>query len=141
VREDAEPPRYELKVSLRLRHDEPRELGDVLRGWGFQAGREWRADEPRRTPNDKTLPGVERESYAYVRLALPEIGTFAGAIAAILDSLEPFRPELRSFVDEGGRAELFVSWAFEANSGGTVAWGLAQRLAAFRLNLALDVYP
>jgi hypothetical protein len=113
----------------------------MLRRWGFQAGRECRAGEPRQTPKDKPLPGVERESYAYARLALPEIGTFAGAIGAILDRLEPFRPELRSFVDEGGRAELFVSWSFETNSGGTVAWALAQRLADFRLNLALDVYP
>jgi hypothetical protein len=141
VKEDADPSRYRLKVSLRLWHKEPRNLGDMLRGWGLEVGPDWRAGEIGLAPNGKPMPGLRSRSYASAKLALPSSGTLENAISLVLDGLEAARSELRAFVDEGGTAELFVFWDLEANSGGTVGWKLAQRLADFRLNLALDVYP
>ncbi len=141
MREDAEPPRYELIISLGLSHDGPRDLGEMLRRWGYDVRVECRAGEPRRAPNGRELPGLEQKSRASTKLALPSSGYFEQVLGIILDRLEPRREELRAFVDAGGKAQLYASWFFDGNSGGTLNWLLSRRLADFGLDLALDIYP
>ena len=140
--EDAEPSRYEVTgISLRLRHPQPRDLGEILRRWGYEVDREWRAGEPHQAPGGRPLEGVRPDSYAYIRLALQASGTLSAALDLILDELQSVGPELQAFAEDGGSAELFVHWCFNANSGDTLDWQLLQRLSESRLDLALDIYP
>ena len=142
MKDEAEPPRSEVAaISLRLRHAEARNLGEMLRQWGHEPGHAWQAGEPCRAPNGRPLPGTNRDSYAYARLTLPPSGSLSATLRHILATLGPIQTELAAFVHEGGRAELFTAWHFNANSGDTLDWTLMQRLAEYRLNLALDIYP
>ena len=128
MKEEAAPSRYEVTgISLRLRHSERRDLGALLKGWGYEVGRAWRAGDPRMTPKGAPLGGSWPESYAYARLRLPISGTLSAGLSAILDDLGPVKLDLQTFAQGGGRAELFVGWLFYNNSGDTLDWGLLQR--------------
>jgi len=43
--------------------------------------------------------------------------------------------------DTGGRAEIFVGWFINGNTGDVLPPGLLGALAALHLDLALDIYP
>lgn len=87
------------------------------------------------------MKGVWPDSYAYAELVLGAAGSLSDLLARILDDLRPVKAALQAFADEGGSAELFVSWHFIANSGDTLDWQLMQQLSECRLGLALDIYP
>lgn len=140
--DDADPPRYEIAgLSLRLRHPDARDLDALLRRWSLDPTRSWRAGEARATPKGNLLGGIHRESYAATRLPLSDSSTLADALAAIMSTLAPLKPELAAFTDDGGKIELFVSWFFEANGGDTLDWRLLAALAECQIDLALDIYP
>lgn len=142
MKEEAEPPRSEVTgISLRLWHPQPRELGEMLRGWGHSVGHEWRAGDPRLTPKGKAPGGVRPTSYAYTTLVLRVPDTLGAVLKRIVDELEPIKSELQAFTNDGGHAELFVHWHFHDNSGDTLDWQLLQKLSESRLDLALDIYP
>ena len=142
MKEEAKPPRSEVTgISLRLSHPQPRELGEMLRGWGHSVGHEWRAGDPRVTRKGKTVEGVQPTSYAYTNLVRRVPDTLSAALKRIIDELQPIESELQAFTSDGGRAELFVHWHFNDNSGDTLDWRLLQKLSESRLDLALDIYP
>jgi hypothetical protein len=126
-------------ISLRLRHPD-RDVGLLLETWGFEVGRSWVGGEPCTTPTGTPLKGIWPESYAYSRLPA-EGTTLAHRLRLILKTVEPLADQLVAFVEAGGRAELFVGWHFERNSGDTLDWELMRRLGDCRLSLSLDIYP
>ena len=126
-------------ISLRLRHPQ-RDVRDLLEGWGLDAGGSWVAGEKRTTPKGAPLEGVWPDSYAFARLP-SEGARLSQCLNRVLAVLEPFSNELAAFVQAGGRAELFVGWHFDANSGDVLESSLLRRLSDCGLDLSLDVYP
>ena len=130
---------YISAISLRLRHPQ-RNVGSLLEGWGLDPRRSWVAREKRTSPEGAPLAGVWPDSYAFARLP-SEGATLSQCLNRALGILEPFSNELAAFVQAGGRAELFVGWHFDANSGDTLDSSLLRRLSNSQLDLSLDVYP
>jgi hypothetical protein len=128
------------KISLRL-WDAKRDVGALLGSCGLNPLRSCIAGEPRTSPRGAVLEGVWDKSYAFVRLPFPDGSTLKESLEHVLDGIEPFSDQIVGFVDSGGEAELFVGWHFDDNSGETVGWRLSRRLADYRLNLSLDIYP
>lgn len=126
-------------ISLRLRHP-TQDVGGILEGWGFEVGRSWVAGTARFTPKGTALKGIWPDSYAYVKLETAGI-SLAEHLRSSLAIVEPFGDQIAAFSSKDGRAELFVGWFFERNSGELVDWQLMERLSRCRLSLSLDIYP
>ena len=143
MKEDSDPPRYEvLGISLRLRHPQSRELGQMMRHWGLEPRRSWRVGDPCVSIKGKPLPGLRRDSFACsAPLTLPATGTLETALLEIMEELTLCKSDLRAFADEGGTAELFVAWTFFGASGGVLDWSLMQMLSEHRLDLSLSICP
>jgi hypothetical protein len=134
--------RYRYKISLRVRHPsmDPAEITATLR---FAPSHAWRAGEPRTTPRGQPLKGIWPQTYWTARLmecARPG-KDLATAIAELLDQLELNRGFLARVRSEGGSSEFFVGWFFDGNSGDVFDSDLLARMADFKINLSLDVYP
>src|SRR5688572_29492225 len=114
-------------LSIRLR-DPARDVGSLFERWGLATGGSWVAGEERRAPNGRLLGGIRKDSYAYSRLKLDEPG-LGDALNRALDRLKPFAEELIQFVEEGGRAELYVSMDCVGNAGTGLDWQVLRRLA------------
>jgi hypothetical protein len=111
----------------------------LLREWGLEGAHGWQTGEPKRTPKGHVLSGTRANSYAYADLPLPATGTVGKALEPVLDRLDPAKGDLRALADDGGRAELFVQWHFDGNSGETFDWVLLRRLSELRIDLSLDI--
>jgi hypothetical protein len=108
---------------------------------GMQPSFHWTAGEPRVSPKGTPLGGVNEQTYWTSRILHPESEELTDALEANLSFLEPHEDFLREFVATGGEIEYFIGWFTTDTSGGeTLGWELLQRLAALRINLALDVY-
>ena len=99
------------------------------------------AGEPRVSPTGTPLGGVSQQTYWTSGNLHPEHVDLTDALEANLSFLAPHGDFLREFVATGGEIEYFIGWFTTDTSGGeTLGWELLQRLAALRINLALDVY-
>jgi hypothetical protein len=108
---------------------------------GLAVGRSWLAGAARETPTGSPLPGVYRESYAYGDLQQHSSDALSDQLDQALGFIEGQAQILDAFLDRAGRAELFIGWHFERNSGDVLDWTLLRRIADLRLSLILDIYP
>ena len=131
---------YVWNISLRLRHARD-DVGALLEQWGMDVRRSWIAGTPRTTPRGSPLNGTWPDSYAYTRLDIGGPDTLTRCLRQVIDQLQPLSQELNAFVDMGGRAELFVGWHFEQNSGDILDRRLLRAITDLGLDLSLDIYP
>jgi hypothetical protein len=114
---------------------------EISTAMGMQPRFHWTAGEPRVSPEGTPLGGVREQTYWTSRTLHPEHVDLTDAVEANLSSLESRKDFLREFVATGGEIEYFIGWFTTDTSGGeTLDWELLHRLAALRINLALDVY-
>lgn len=134
---------YTYSVSLRFTHPfrSPAEITSALQ---LEPSRLWSVGNPRTTPKGSPLKGVYKENYwvaPIVNGSSTDV-SLAGAIASALDRLEAHKGFFQDFVGSGGRSELFIGWFFDdGNSGDVLEHELLARLADFRIDVSLDVYP
>ena len=101
----------------------------------------WTAGEPSVSPKGTPLGGVREQTYWSSGNLHSESVELTDALEANLSSLESHKDFLREFVATGGEIEYFIGWfTTDTSCGETLDWELLQRLAALRINLALDVY-
>ena len=131
---------YVSGVSLRLRHARD-DVGALLERWELDVGRSWIAGTPRTTPKGGPLQGKWPDSYAYSRLDIRGAETLVECLRCVIEQLQPLSQELNAFVEGGGRAELFVHWHLERNSGAELDRHLLRKLVDLGLDLSLDIYP
>ena len=133
---------YTYKVSLRLRHPTTASA-EFTAELGVQPSRSWEAGAPRTTPKGTPLSGVNKETYwiaNYVEGASAN-ADLAAAVGGVLDKLAKHQAFFDALSASGGRAEFFIGWFFDGNSGDVFSWKLLGRLAQLKIDLSLDVYP
>ena len=114
----------------------------MMRHWGLEPSRSWRAGDPCVSIKGKPLPGVRKDSFACsTPLTLPATGTLVAALVEIVEGLTPIKSDLRALAEDGGSAELFVGWMLAGSSGDVLDWSLMQMLSEHRLDLSLSIYP
>jgi hypothetical protein len=131
--------RYQL--SLRIWHPsmDPREITETI---GTEPHRSWKAGDPRRTPVDRPLPGVNRESYWYAIICEGHAPTDSLAIKfeSALDGLAAHKEYFSQIRQEGGRAEFFIVWYLRSQAGTTLPHSALRKLAGLGIDLSLDNY-
>lgn len=140
---DEEAPRshYHFRISLRVRHPSitPEE---ITKEFGFEPTRFWKVGEPRTTPAGILLKGINRESYWTADLCAGrwplEINE---AIHSSLKELMRRRSFLHRIRAEGGRAEFFIGWFFENQSGDVLSHECMALAGDLQIDLQFDVYP
>lgn len=134
---------YSYSVSLRFSHPSMAPA-DVTSALQLEPSRSWSAGEARKTPKGSPLEGVYKDNY-WIAPILDGSSVdceLARAIDSALDQLETRKLFFQDFAASGGRSELFVGWFFdEGNSGDVLEHGLLARLADFKIDLSLDIYP
>jgi hypothetical protein len=134
--------KYSYKISLRIFHPtaDPAAFTEAL---GIQPGRSWLVSAPRTTPRGTPLKGLNAKSYWTARLAdgASIDAPLADAVHDVLDRLRGRKGFFRDVVKSGGRAELFIGWFLDENSGDLFDHQLLARLAALKIDLSFDVYP
>jgi Domain of unknown function (DUF4279) len=133
---------YKYTISLRVEHPsaDPAEITSAL---GLTPSRTWRAGEPRSTAKGAPRPGENAESFWTATLAegrwpekaLPDI------ISDLLDQLAARKDFFHRIRSEGGKAEFFVGWFFDGQSGDVFGCDLLARMADLKIDLSLDIYP
>ena len=107
----------------------------------MKANRSWAAGERRTTPTGEPLKGFNAKTYWCSDSIRRDGFDLAESLASHLDALETRRSFLADFVSTGGSIECFVGWFTDGrNTGVVLDWELLGRLAALRIDLALDVY-
>ena len=133
---------YNYSVSLRLWH--PTILSaEITAALGIEPSRSMDVGAPRATPKGAPLEGVYDESFWTARLSDGKSinRSLSLAIGEALDDLASRQDFFREFVGDGGRAEFFIGWFFDDNSGDVFDHELLARLADFKIDLSFDVYP
>jgi hypothetical protein len=132
---------YTYAISLRIEHPsiDPGELTRIL---GRSPDRAWRAGEPRTIPLGALIGPYQRGTYWTVRLVHGAASdpSLATAIDGTVRDLARHAPLLRRVRAEGGRAELFIGWFFERNSGDELPAALLSTLGQLGLDLSFDIY-
>ncbi len=105
---------------------------------------------PRTTPAGRALEGLWGHSYwtsstiAEGEWRSDDSGVagqeVTSALERLLDDLLPHREFLHRLRAEGGRAEFFIGWFFDGNSGDVFDCELLARLADLKIDLSLDMY-
>ena len=134
---------YTYTVSLRFSHAS-RDPAEITAALGIEPHRFWRVGERRKTPKGTPLDGVYTQSYwtAQIISGSSVERDLRLAIGDALDYLEARKDFFQDFASNGGRPEFFVGWFFDdGNSGDVFDHALLTRLADFRIDLSLDVYP
>lgn len=102
----------------------------------------WRAGEPRVTRKGLALPGTNAESFW---TGPTEIGAWpptalACGIYGALKRISDKREFLRQIRAEGGKAEFFIGWFFDEQSGDVLPATLLSKAADLGIDLSFDVY-
>ena len=133
---------YRYVISLRVFHPkmDPAEISAALQ---LTPGVSWKAGDPLVTPKGTPLKGLRKDSYwtcNVLKGAWPgkDLARAFSELVAELSSRKSFFHRMRA---EGGRAELFVGWFLEGNSGDVFDADLLSALGDLGLNLSLDIYP
>ncbi len=103
--------------------------------------RKWKAGDHRQTRRGQPLEGVYERSYCCFVVPISEESSLSESLLKFCVNLGPSFPFLRSIREEGGSAELFLSWFTENNSGNRFGWKLLNQLAEGGIDFSLDVYP
>ena len=133
---------YQYTISLRLEHPSANPA-DFTSALGLTPSRCWLVGEPRSTAKGRPMKGTYAESFWTVTLAegqWPEMALPA-VISDLLDQLAARKDFFRQLRAEGGKAEFFVGWFFDGQSGDVFSCDLLARMADLKIDLSLDVYP
>jgi hypothetical protein len=133
---------YQYVISLRVEHPSA-DPADITSALGLTPSRYWRAGEPRSSPKGRPLKGRYQESFWTATLAegrWPE-KDLPAAISDVLDQLEGRRDFFHQVRSEGGRAEFFVGWFFDGQSGDVFGCELLGRMEALKIDLSFALYP
>lgn len=131
---------FDFSVSLRLRHPFVHH-DEISRQLGVEPRFKWDAGQPRVGRDGRKLGGVHDQTYWVRRMEKVEESSLPVVLSEGVRLLEAHRDFLRTFIETGGEAELFVGWFTSPISGGTTLDStLLGRIADLGLNLSLDVY-
>lgn len=98
--------------------------------------------QPRTTPKGRELPPpVHTTNFWAADLGQSTGKSLADGLADALDQLNPYAAFLQSVTTTGGKAEIFVGWFFDGNSGDQFSAQLLGKMANLGLALSLDIYP
>ncbi|MCB2141168.1 hypothetical protein KQH27_00505 [bacterium] len=111
---------YKYSISLRIRHpnNDLSYFGPLLK---LESLREWIAGEPRKTPKNTSLDGVNKESYWCARLPNdPEYSETCSLEEKLIEwtsKLKANQAEFDKLISEGGKIDYFVWIYCEKNLG------------------------
>lgn len=133
---------FKFEISLRIFHPsiDPERITAVL---GISPTHSFMAGARRITPKGKELPGHNKQSfwlYRFAERSVGDIGTLSELIQEMNQNLMPMQEFLNSLRDDGGRAEYFVGWFTDFNSGEVLGWSILEQCSRLKLDLSLDVY-
>jgi hypothetical protein len=133
---------FKFEISLRIVHPsiDPERITEVL---GISPTRSFMAGSRRVTPRGKELPGHHKESfwlYRFAEKSVGDVGTLSVLIQEMNHRLMPMQDFLISLRDGGGRAEYFVGWFTDFNSGEVFDWTILEQCSRLKIDLSLDVY-
>jgi Domain of unknown function (DUF4279) len=133
---------YGYAISLRITHPslDPSEITGALH---LDPDRTWKVGDPRATTKGAPLKGVYSETFWTKTFVEGEYldKELEAAVGEIVDQLVPHRPFFQRIRSEDGKAEFFVGWFFNRQSGGTFDCDLMTRMADLKIDLSFDVYP
>ena len=132
---------YSFNISLRVSHPyiAPADITEAI---GITPKRSWKAGEPRTTPKGTPLSGSNRETYWTARIAEDRWpASLNAAIHESLTQLATHRSFLHRIRAEGGRAELFIGWFFDNQSGEVLSHECLALAGDLKIDLSLDIYP
>ncbi|MDD3446509.1 MAG: DUF4279 domain-containing protein [Zavarzinia sp.] len=140
---DADEPttHYHFCISLRLWHPSiaPEE---ITRAIGIEPRHSWNVGEARRTPKGTMLAGSNRETYWCADVGAGRWPLeISAAIHDVLERLVRHRPFFHRIRAEDGRAELFIGWFFENQTGDTLTYPCLALAGDLQIDLSFDIYP
>lgn len=130
-----------FSFARRIRFQHPDEDPDrITSALGILPARKWKRGDPVRGQKGP-VSRVYDHSYWSSEPIKGEDSELLDRLDADLTFLETKALFLRRFRETGGRITYYVSWfASERSGGDTIGFNLLGRLAALRIDLALDVY-
>jgi hypothetical protein len=139
--DDAPRTHYHFRISLRVRHPSmsPENITEAL---GIEPKRSWKAGEVRRTPKGTLRTGVNQDTFWTAGITSGRWPLSVNeAIHDVLRGLVRYRAFLHQVRAEGGKAELFVGWFFENQSGDVLTHDCLALAGDLQIDLSFDVYP
>ncbi|MET0071234.1 MAG: hypothetical protein ABW096_14450 [Candidatus Thiodiazotropha sp.] len=113
--------------------------------FGKQPEVSWVAGEERKTPKGTSIEGKRSNSYWVSRLTEEETHSDAWQLEDCLEKIykeiSPKMASLETFLDSGGRLELYVSLYGSRNYGLILNPDLLAGLGAAGIELQLDIHP
>jgi len=135
---------YTFIISLRAKHPKD-DLAFMTEVFGKQPNVSWVAGEERKTPKGTSIGGTRSNSYWVTRLTEEETDSEAWQLEDYLEQIykeiSPKIELLASFLESGGRLELYVSLFGARNFGLVLNPDLLSRLGTAKVELQLDIYP
>ena len=135
---------YTYSISLRFRHPniDLMYIGGLL---GLQPNRIWKAGEPRRTPKDTPLEGINKESYWCGRLTNDREKSEKCSLEAKLTDwttkLSTHKTDFDKLLAGGGRIEFFIWIYCEQNLGFELNHNLLANIASLGITLGIVCDP
>ena len=135
---------YSYIISLRAKHPKD-DLAFMSELFEKQPRVSWVAGEDRKTPKGTSIGGNRTNSYWVTRLTEEETDSDTWQLEDYLEKIyEEISPKielLASFLESGGRLELYVSLYGGRNFGFIFSPDLLSRLGKAKFELLLDIYP
>jgi len=130
---------FRFSISLRIfgKSIDPLEISDrfdLQPKWSHKIG------EARKTPKGRALDGFYESSYCSFQLSIKKNERLHDAINDAIDFFIPHKDLFHRIRNDGGRAEFFIGWYSENNTGEIFDFTLLGRLHELQIDLALDVY-
>ncbi|PXA03910.1 hypothetical protein DDZ13_09730 [Coraliomargarita sinensis] len=132
---------YTFQVSLRIKHPTLKP-DEITRALGLVPSLVQAAGKNRRTPDEKILKDVCRETFWHHKFHISESASdLESSIVEIIASLKSNLEFLNTIKEAGGSAELFCGVFLDVNIGLGFDNSLTQLLAEASLPLSVDLYP
>jgi hypothetical protein len=130
---------FDYSVNFQIRHPTAsvKELAAGL-PWEMTSG--WTAGEQRVTPIGRQLGGVRPESYCSFQIEKRDDGRLPTCVSNALDILATHRDHLGEICRTGGSLNFYVFWYPNGDTGVVFKADLLERMAALKIDLALNVY-
>jgi len=100
----------------------------------------WKAGEPRKTPDGTLLEGVYERSYCTYPIGKNDGEDLSELLERAADELMPHKSLFDEVRDSGGKAEFFIGWFTSGNSGDVFTYELLRKLGELSIDLSFDVY-
>ena len=135
---------YTFVISLRAKHPKD-DLSFMSELFEKQPKVSWVAGDERKTPKGTPIGGSRTNSYWVARLTEEETDSETWQLEDYLEKIykeiSPKLDSLVSFLESGGRLELYVSLFGARNFGLVLSPDLLSRLGTAKVELQLDIYP